>query len=204
MRGALHHRAIDGFSRAGEEGLLAEPQESQVVACAGERLARGIQNVVPVASELVEQALRAGALGFSTSRTPLHRSKDGELVPGTDATSDELLAIGDALAHAGLAEAYTRQAFLRASSRDEPLRNARAAVGRALELDPDLAEAHTLLKVEHERAVTERAAARGAHVLAVARSGALLEALSRDLHAHGHELEILSQAALLADLRNQP
>jgi len=50
-----------------------------------------------------------------------------------------------ALAHAGLAEAYTRQAFLRASDRDEPLRKARAAVDRALELDPDLAEAHTAL-----------------------------------------------------------
>ncbi len=50
-----------------------------------------------------------------------------------------------ALAHAGLAEAYTRQAFLRASGREEPLQKARAAVGRALELDPDLAEAHTAL-----------------------------------------------------------
>jgi N-acyl-D-amino-acid deacylase len=50
---------------------------------------------------LVEEALRAGALGFSTSRTPLHRSKDGELVPGTTAAADELLAIGDALARAG-------------------------------------------------------------------------------------------------------
>ena len=50
-----------------------------------------------------------------------------------------------ALAHAGLAEAYTRQAFLRASGRAEPVRKARAAVGRALELDPDLAEAHTAL-----------------------------------------------------------
>ena len=52
-------------------------------------------------AELVEEALRAGALGFSTSRTPLHRSKDGELVPGTDAAPDELLGIGDALARAG-------------------------------------------------------------------------------------------------------
>ena len=47
------------------------------------------------------EALRAGALGFSTSRTPLHRSKAGELVPGTDADADELLAIGDAMAAAG-------------------------------------------------------------------------------------------------------
>jgi N-acyl-D-aspartate/D-glutamate deacylase len=51
--------------------------------------------------KLVEEALWAGALGFSTSRTPLHRSKDGELVPGTSAAADELLAIGDALARAG-------------------------------------------------------------------------------------------------------
>ncbi len=52
-------------------------------------------------SALVEEALRAGALGFSTSRTPLHRSRSGELVPGTDADAAELLAIGDALAKVG-------------------------------------------------------------------------------------------------------
>jgi N-acyl-D-aspartate/D-glutamate deacylase len=52
-------------------------------------------------AELVQQALEAGALGFSTSRTPLHRSKAGELVPGTDASADELLEIGDAMARAG-------------------------------------------------------------------------------------------------------
>lgn len=50
-----------------------------------------------------------------------------------------------ALAHAGLAEAYTRQAFLRAAGRDETLAKARAAVNRALELDPELAEAHAAL-----------------------------------------------------------
>jgi Tfp pilus assembly protein PilF len=50
-----------------------------------------------------------------------------------------------ALAHASLAEAYTRQAFLRGSGRAEPASKARAAVSRALELDPDLAEAHAAL-----------------------------------------------------------
>jgi N-acyl-D-amino-acid deacylase len=50
---------------------------------------------------LVEEALRAGALGFSTSRTPLHRSKDGELVPGTTADARELLGIGRAIRRAG-------------------------------------------------------------------------------------------------------
>ena len=46
-------------------------------------------------------ALRAGALGFSTSRTPIHRSKSGELVPGTNAAADELYGIADALRRAG-------------------------------------------------------------------------------------------------------
>jgi N-acyl-D-amino-acid deacylase len=50
---------------------------------------------------LVQEALEAGALGFSTSRTPLHRSLGGELVPGTSADADELLAIGDAPRAAG-------------------------------------------------------------------------------------------------------
>ena len=50
---------------------------------------------------LVEQSLRAGALGFSTSRTPLHRSKDGELVPGTHADARELLGIGEAMRRTG-------------------------------------------------------------------------------------------------------
>jgi TolB-like protein/Tfp pilus assembly protein PilF len=50
-----------------------------------------------------------------------------------------------ALAYAGLAEVYTRQAFLRASSRTEALGKARDSVNRALELDPRLAEAHSAL-----------------------------------------------------------
>jgi len=52
-------------------------------------------------SRMVESALRAGALGFSTSRTPLHRSRDGELVPGTHAGEDELMGIADALRRVG-------------------------------------------------------------------------------------------------------
>ena len=50
---------------------------------------------------LVADVLRAGALGFSTSRTPLHRSKSGQLVPGTMVAADELLGIADAMASVG-------------------------------------------------------------------------------------------------------
>src|SRR5947207_7268703 len=49
---------------------------------------------------IVEAALRAGAIGFTTSRTILHSSKHG-LIPGTDVAPDELLAIGDAMGRAG-------------------------------------------------------------------------------------------------------
>jgi N-acyl-D-aspartate/D-glutamate deacylase len=46
---------------------------------------------------LVEEAMASGALGFSTSRTMLHRVPDGRHVPGTWAAADELIAIGDVL-----------------------------------------------------------------------------------------------------------
>jgi len=51
-------------------------------------------------SAIVEDGVRAGALGFSTSRTVLHKSVDGELVPGTTATPEELVAIGKAMGRA--------------------------------------------------------------------------------------------------------
>jgi N-acyl-D-aspartate/D-glutamate deacylase len=46
---------------------------------------------------LVKEAIAAGALGFSTSRTIAHRAIDGEPVPGTYAAEDELFGIGQAL-----------------------------------------------------------------------------------------------------------
>ncbi len=68
---------------------------------------RGANNEAPTRQEIaqmsaiVEEGLRAGALGFSTSRTVLHKSIDGVLVPGTTATKDELIGIGRAVARAG-------------------------------------------------------------------------------------------------------
>jgi N-acyl-D-amino-acid deacylase len=46
---------------------------------------------------LVRDGIRAGALGFSTSRTIAHRAIDGEPVPGTFAAEDELFGIGRVL-----------------------------------------------------------------------------------------------------------
>ncbi len=49
---------------------------------------------------ITEEALSAGAVGVTTSRTILHSSRHG-FVPGTNAPPDELLALADAVARAG-------------------------------------------------------------------------------------------------------
>lgn len=46
---------------------------------------------------LVEEGIQAGALGFSTSRTSLHKTSRGVLVAGTHAKKDELFGIAQAL-----------------------------------------------------------------------------------------------------------
>ena len=51
-------------------------------------------------ARLTAEAMQAGAVGFSTSRTILHSSRHG-LVPGTHSTPEELLTIGRALGGAG-------------------------------------------------------------------------------------------------------
>jgi len=50
---------------------------------------------------IVREGIEAGALGFSTSRTLLHRAVDGEPVPGTFAAEDELFGIGRVLGELG-------------------------------------------------------------------------------------------------------
>jgi N-acyl-D-aspartate/D-glutamate deacylase len=52
-------------------------------------------------SELTEQALHAGALGFTTSRTMLHKTARGEYVPNFGAAAEELYAIATGVKRAG-------------------------------------------------------------------------------------------------------
>jgi N-acyl-D-amino-acid deacylase len=68
---------------------------------------RGGQNAeatpdeIEAMAKVVREAVEAGAVGFSTTRTLLHRAKDGELAAGTTASADELIGIGLALGEAG-------------------------------------------------------------------------------------------------------
>jgi len=50
---------------------------------------------------LVKEAIQAGAVGFSSSRTLLHRDRRGILVPGSCASEAEVMAIGHALKDGG-------------------------------------------------------------------------------------------------------
>jgi N-acyl-D-aspartate/D-glutamate deacylase len=50
---------------------------------------------------IVREGIDAGAVGFTTTRTILHRAKDGTLAAGTTAAADEMIGIGEALGAAG-------------------------------------------------------------------------------------------------------
>lgn len=61
-------------------------------------------------ASVVGDGIRAGAMGFSTSRTLAHRDRSGTLVPGTLATATELLLIGKALGEYGKGKAVFEMA----------------------------------------------------------------------------------------------
>lgn len=56
---------------------------------------------IELVAKTVGESIKAGAFGFSTSRTIAHRDRYGVLVPGTLAPQKELLAIGEAIANNG-------------------------------------------------------------------------------------------------------
>jgi N-acyl-D-aspartate/D-glutamate deacylase len=79
------HGAVRAYVM-GERGAKNEPATAEDVAAM---------------AEIVRDGVAAGALGFSSSRTLLHRAIDGECVPGTFAAEDELLGIGRVLGELG-------------------------------------------------------------------------------------------------------
>jgi N-acyl-D-amino-acid deacylase len=56
---------------------------------------------IALMAKLTEEALKAGAFGFTTSRTDQHKTPAGDLVPGRYAEHEELIAIGRAMGRAG-------------------------------------------------------------------------------------------------------
>jgi N-acyl-D-amino-acid deacylase len=78
------HGAVRAYVMGERGGANAEATRAEIAAMAA----------------LVREAMRAGAVGFSTTRTIIHRAKDGELAAGTTASPAELVGIGRALAAA--------------------------------------------------------------------------------------------------------
>jgi N-acyl-D-amino-acid deacylase len=86
----------------------------------------GTANDIDRMCEMAEEALRAGALGISTSRTLGHVVPDGRPVPGTWAGPDELLGFADVLRRTGRG---VFEGAMRLGERDdEALTNTRAEV----------------------------------------------------------------------------
>lgn len=95
--------AVEAFPRAIDVG-------AQVPHCAVRTYVmgdRGTHNEKATArdieqmADIVKDGIRAGALGFTTSRTELHTTREDEAMPGTYADEDELLGIGTAIGETG-------------------------------------------------------------------------------------------------------
>ncbi len=95
--------ALERMPRASDIGAQL-PHHPLRVYVMGERAVRHeLANADDIAAmqSLAEAALRAGAFGFTTSRTESHRTTRGEQVPGRYAAEEELFAIGTALGNVG-------------------------------------------------------------------------------------------------------
>jgi N-acyl-D-aspartate/D-glutamate deacylase len=114
--GLVGHSALRTYVM-GERGLDDAPAGSDDIAAM---------------SRLVDEAMAAGALGVSTSRTLLHKVPDGRPVPGTFAAADELLAFAEVLREHG---AGVFEGAMRLGERDNAaLDNTRAEVALMGEL----------------------------------------------------------------------
>ena len=118
----IAHGAVRGYAM-GDRGARNEPATSEDIAA----MAR-----------IVQEAIEAGALGFSTSRTEAHRAIDGEPVPGTYAAEDELFALGRAMAAGGQAVFEVAPAGTAGESLDGPMKELDWMVRLAAEIDRPL------------------------------------------------------------------
>jgi N-acyl-D-amino-acid deacylase len=164
---------------------------------------------------LVDEAIAAGALGFSTSRTLLHRVPDGRPVPGTWAAPEELIAIAEVMGRRG------RGVFESAPRFGERGRDHHASTAAEVEMMADISIAsgrpltfglaHVNSRDDLHRLVLEHVAegnARGAHMRpqTTARGIGVLFGLSHNTPFDGSRawkrLKLLSVDEKLAVLRD--
>jgi len=110
----------------------------------GARLEPATEEDIAQMRRLTTEAMRAGAIGFSTSRTLNHRSVKGEPTPSLRASEDELMGIVHGLADAGSGVIEMISDFNAPDLETEfgMIRRLVAASGRPLSLS--LAQAHSV------------------------------------------------------------
>ena len=126
----VSHGAVRAYAM-GERGAANEPATPDEIAAM---------------AAIVQDAVEAGALGFSTSRTLGHRAMDGRPVPGTFAAEDELFALGRAMRRAG--GGVFELAPLGASGEDLLAPQQEMAWMRRLSEELDLPVSFTLLQID--------------------------------------------------------
>ncbi len=126
----VSHGAVRAYAM-GERGAANEPATPAEIAAM---------------AAIVQDAVEAGALGFSTSRTLGHRAMDGRPVPGTFAAEDELFALGRAMRRAG--GGVFELAPLGASGEDLLAPQQEMAWMRRLSEELDLPVSFTLLQID--------------------------------------------------------
>jgi N-acyl-D-aspartate/D-glutamate deacylase len=129
---------------------------------------------IAIMARLVRDALAAGALGFTTSRTVGHRAVDGRPVPGTFAGEDELMGIGTALAGVGRGVFEVAEAGTGGRTAGDPIGAAEAEVAWMARLSAAIARPVSFLVMQSDEdpeawrrllALADEAAGQGADLV---------------------------------------
>jgi len=95
--------ALEAFPRAIDIGTQMPHSAIRAYVMGNEGSYRDVatEDEINQMADITREGLTAGALGFSTSRTILHRDKNGVVIPGTNSTAEEMLALGRTLGDVG-------------------------------------------------------------------------------------------------------
>src|ERR1700687_179835 len=132
---------------------------------------------------VVRDGVKAGALGVSTSRTLLHRTRDKAFVPGTFAAIDEMLGIGRALGEAGHGVFEIISDVTGDDANLEWMAQLSAETGRPISLGAVISR-RSGMKMHEVFEFIERSNAQGAHMVAqvAARPAGSLMSLQSSVH----------------------
>jgi N-acyl-D-aspartate/D-glutamate deacylase len=155
-------------------------------------------------SALTEAAVRAGALGFSTSRSTNHRSSSGEPTPSLTASSAELLGLAHALRRAGRGVMQLLSDFADVDAEFELVHRMAKESGRPLSLTmaQTLAFARPDERIPYLDILNRMAAARAEGVMLTAQVAPRAIGLMMGLQATLHPFMANPVFAEIADLEH--